>query len=389
MGELEGADAIATLIKGWTKPEDIMRAYPSLVPLFLDIVWRARKTPAFADLLRTEAGDVAEKPTDLLAMSQKNFDEIVLSHLLGTMRLTCERLQKDWLVAEREKRRGALSKIPVIGALLRGLGLLRPLKSELLLADYPQKGLYEAVKPYLTRRAQFALVDALATLPTRTAATLGAVVGAIESPALLRTIANLNRADVRTAIEMAETFVEAIKCAPADVAAQTATALSDMLGAGSSFIVVAAANRQLTKDAILKFAPVMKAEIWTIFGDADSLRRIAECPPVVVEALEALAIEMNQRVSMILSELTADQAAAAFAMKMLREKTPPETFLAWISTETYLTAWKQFVAHLNRDTGAPRTEGALGGPQKAAIKIVCERSARVFAEIDAPQKQAA
>ena len=41
---LDGADAIATLIKGWTKPEDIMRAYPALVPLFLDIIWRSRKT---------------------------------------------------------------------------------------------------------------------------------------------------------------------------------------------------------------------------------------------------------------------------------------------------------------------------------------------------------
>jgi hypothetical protein len=390
--ELDGADAIATLIKGWTKPEDIMRAYPALVPLFLDIVWRSRKTAGFMDLLRTEAGEVAEKPTDILALSQKCFDEIVISHLLGTVRLTCERLQKEWVAAEREKRRSAISRTPVLGALLRGLGFISPIKTEILLADYPQKGLYEALKPYLSRRAQFALVEALTALPTRTVSVLGAVVGALDDSALIRKVAGLNRADLKIAVEMAETFVEAVKAPakdPADIATQVAAALSDMLGAGPSFVVVASANRQLAKDAIVKFAPVMKAEIWTIFGDAESLRRIAECPAVVVETLGALAIEMNQRVSMILAELTADRLAAAHAMKSMRDNTNPATFLSWIKTETYLVAWKQFVAHLNRDTGAPRAEGVLLGPQKAAIKIVCERSARVFAEIDAPQKQAA
>lgn len=304
IAEIEGAEAIATLIKGWTKPEDIMRAYPALVPLFLDIVWRARNTPAFTDLLRTAAGEVAEKPSDILAMSQKSFDEIVVAHLLGTMRLTCERLQKEWIATEREKRRGALSKMPVVGVVLRGLGLSRPIKVEILLADYPQRGLYEALKPFLSRREQFGLVEALAALPTRTAAALGAIVGAVDSPAILRSIAGLNRGDMKIALEMAETFVQAVNGGPAaqpdneaaDPAMARALALSDMLRAGTSFVTVAAANRHLANDAVTKFAPVMKAEIWATLGDAESLRRVAECPPAVAEVLQALAVEMNQRV---------------------------------------------------------------------------------------------
>lgn len=394
--DIEGADAIASLIKGWKKPEDIMRANPALVPLVLDIIWHARKTAGFADLFRTVAGEVAEKSTDVLALSQKCFDDIVVAHLLGTMRLTCERLQKEWIAREQERRRNALNDIPVLGALLRGLGVLRPIKTEFLLADYPHKGLYEALKPFLTRRDQFALVEVLADMPTRTVTAIGPVIGALDSPALLRTITSLDKADLRIALEMAETFVDAAgvssvptKTSPVDPAASVAVALSDMLRPGTDFVTVAAPNRQLAKDAIIKFAPVMKKGSWAIFGDAESLRRIAECPAGVAQTLRELTVEMHQRVSMVLSEIAADQAVTAFALKTLRAETDPVTFLAWIRGETYLLAWKQFVAQLNRDAAAPRAEGPLSQPLQASIKVVCERGARVFAEIGGPQKQAA
>lgn len=166
IAEVEGAEAIATLIQGWQKPEDVMHAYPALVPLFLDICWRARKTPGFIELFRTEAGAVAETPSDVLALSQKSFDDIVIAHLMGTVRLVCERRKNKWIAVERERRRGTLSRMLVVGAILRGIGLLSPVKTEILLADYPQKGLYEALKPFLLRREQFALVEALSGLPT-------------------------------------------------------------------------------------------------------------------------------------------------------------------------------------------------------------------------------
>lgn len=395
IGEIEGAEAIANRIQGWTKPEDIMRSYPVLVPLFLDLIWRSRKAAGFADLMRTEAGEVAEKPTDVLALSQKSFDEIVIAHLLGTARLTCERLQKDWIAREREKRRHPLSKVPVLGAALRALGLARPAGTDVLLADYPQKGLYETLKPVLVRREQFALVESLAVFPTRTAATLGAITGALESPAIIRTLAGLNKSDLKIVLEMAETFVQALSGAPAtqgegapDLAAPLAQALSHMLGAGPDLLRVALMNRQLAKAAIMRIAPVMKAESWTLLRDADSLRRISECPVAMVPALQALTAEMNQRVSMLLSEIE-DADVAAFAVKTLREKTEPQLFLSWISDETHIPAWKQFIAHLKRDAGGPRAVGALGQPVKDAIKAVCERSARLFAERGAAQEQAA
>jgi len=394
---IEGAEAIAVLMQGWKKTEDVMRAYPALVPLFLDMAWRSRKNPGFVDLFRTESGEVAETPTEVLALSQKSFDDIVLAHLMGTMRLLCERRQNEWLAVERQRRRGTLSKLPIVGATLRGIGLLSPVKTEVLLADYPQKGLYDALKPVLFHRAQFALVEALAALPTRTVSMFGPIIATLDSPDVIRTLAEFDRGAAKIALEMAETFAEAV--ASVQTESETAApvggpmtpvglALSGMLRAGAGFVNLAVDNRQLAKDAITKFAPVMKAEVWTIFSDAESLRRIAECPPGVAANLLALTVDVNERVSLALSELP-DARIATAAMGALRAATAPETFMSWIRDEAYLSAWKQLVAHLNRDTVAPPPGERLGPNQRAAIKTACTRGVRVFAELAEPQKQAA
>ncbi len=393
--EVEGADAIATLIQGWQKPEDVMQAYPALVPLFLDIAWRARKAPGFIELFRTDAGEVAETPSDVMALSQKSFGDIVIAHLMGTMRLVCERRKNEWLAEEPERRRGTLSKMPIVGAALRGLGLLSPVKTEVLLADYPQKGLYEALKPFLLRREQFALVEALSALPTRTVSMLGPVIGALHAPAPIRSLADLDRASVKIAIEMAETFVEARgaldavpKDMPATPAAPVGKALAEMLCAGPAFMAVAVSHRDLAKDAITKFAPVMQGNIWTVLKDAESLRRIAECPGAVAAELQALTAEIHERVSIALAEIT-DARAATFAVSTLRAGVGPETFLCWIRDDAYLSGWKQLVQNINRDASVRTASDQLTPNHKAGLKAICERGVRVFAEIAEPLKKAA
>jgi hypothetical protein len=76
-------------------------------------------------------------------------------------------------------------------------------------------------------------------------------------------------------------------------------------------------------------------------------------------------------------------------MEALRAAAAPEAFMSWIRDEAYLSAWKQLVAHLNRDTVAQPPGERLGPNQRAAIKTACTRGARVFAELAEPQKQAA
>jgi hypothetical protein len=399
--EVEGAEAIATLINGWQKPEDVMHAYPALVPLFLDMIWRSRKTPGFADLFRTDSGEVAEMPTEVLALSQKSFDDIVIAHLMGTVRLVCERQRNEWLAVEREKRRGALSRMPVVGAALRGIGLLSPAKTEVLLADYPQKGLYDALKPCLCRREQFALVEVLAALPTRTVSMLGPIVGTLQSPAAIRALGELNRATAKIALELAETFVEAIGSVPVKAGetplaspsdsnplAPVGQALSDMLQAGPAFVNMASLHKDLAKEAITKLAPAVKAEIWTIIADAETLRRIAECPAGVVQTLQGLTTEINERVSLALAEIT-DDRVTALAMKALRGAADPDTFVCWLRDEAYLTAWKQLALNLNRDTAARSLGDEILPNHKSNIMTICTRGALVFEEIGEPQKKAA
>ena len=394
IGEVEGAEAIAALIQEWKRPEDVMRAYPALVPLFLDLAWRSRKTPGFAGLFQTQGGEVAEKSTDILALSQKSFDEIVVAHLMGTLRLMCERRQNEWLANERERRRGALSKIPVLGAVLRGLGVISPVKPEVLLASYPQKSLYDSLKPYLCRRDQFALAEAMSALPTRTVSLLGPVVGMLDSSAAIRTLADLDKSTVKTVIEMAEAYVQAMNdvqgesAASADLTAPRGAALLGILCAGMPFITLITDHRQLTKDAISKLAPAMGADIWAVFRDLESLRCIAECPAAVAEALKALTAGINQRVSIALAEI-ADGRIATFAVETLRDGVDSETFLSWIREETYVTAWKQLAHHLNKVPSVPVAGERLGPNLKAAIRKACGRGSQVFADIKDPPKKAA
>lgn len=386
IAEVEGAQAIAALIKEWKRPEDVMRAYPALVPLFLDLAWQSRKTPAFEGLFLTDTGTVAESPTEVLAWSQKTFDEVIIAHLMGTARLTCERRQNEWLAVERERRRGTLSRLPVIGALLRAVGLLSPPKTPVLLLDYPQKGLYEALKPALNRRAQFALVEGLVLLPTRTAALLGPVIDVLDSLTVIRAVADLDRAVVKIAIDMAETFVQARIKTPAetagteaDLAAARGRALSGLLTAGTAVLGTGTGDRQLAKAAIAKLAPVVDQETWAMCSDLEAMRRIAECPAAVAAVLGALTSKIGERVSIALSEI-ADPRIAACAVQVLRDRAGLDTFLRWLEDETYVSAWKQLVQHLDRIPSAAPEGEPLGPNLKAAVKSACDRGAAVFGE---------
>jgi hypothetical protein len=383
---IEGAQAIAALMKDWRRPEDVMRAYPALVPLFLDLAWQARKTPDFEGLFLTDAGAVAESSTEVLALSQKTFDEVIIAHLMGTVRLMCERRQNEWIAVERERRRGALSRVPVVGTILRGLGLLPPPKTPALLMDYPQKGLYEALKPALKRRAQFALVEGLVLLPTRTVALLGPVVDVLDSLAVIRAVADLDRAAVKIAIDMAETFVQAqTKTAGAektetDLIAARGRALSGLLSAAGHVLTAGTSDRQLAKAAIAKLAPVVDQETWAMCSDLAAMRRIAECPAAVAAVLGALTSKIGERVSIALSEV-ADPRIAAFAVQILRDRTGLDTFRCWLEDETYVSAWKQLVQHLDRIPSAAPEGEPLGPNLKAAVKSACDRGVPVFSEL--------
>jgi hypothetical protein len=389
IAEVEGAEAIAGLMKDWKRPEDVMRDYPALVPLFLDIVWCSRNTPGFADLFRTESGDVAQHQSEVLALSQKTFDDIIISHLMGTMRLHCERRQNEWLAVERVKRRRGLAKMPLIGAALRKLGLISPIKADVLLADYQHKGLYEALKPFLNRRGQFVLVEALACLPTRTIGLLGPVPAMLDSSDVIRTLASLDTGMVKVAIEMAETFVQAEGTGkePADYAAPRCAALSGLLSIGTRFLKLAADHRQIARDAITKLVPAVGAGTWALCQELEALRRIAECPAGVALALKELTIEIALPVSVVLVEI-ADARVATLAINALREATDPATFLSWIREEAYLPAWRQIAHSLSRIPDLPENE-PLGPNIKGVIKSTCERGVKVFEEIAEPLQHAA
>ena len=65
---------------------------------------------------------------------------------------------------------------------------------EKLHANYPQRGLYPALKPFLRHRRQFDLIEAYAALPTRNVNAMGPVVGGLQFDQSIRNLASIETA---------------------------------------------------------------------------------------------------------------------------------------------------------------------------------------------------
>src|SRR5262249_55620956 len=133
----------------------------------------------------------------------------------------------------------------------------------------------------------------------------------------------------------------------ADLIARRGAALSGLLGAGTRFLKLAAGNLPIARDALAKLAPVLHAGTWAVCEDLESMRRIAPCPAAVAATLKDLAAKISEQTSLALSEVT-DMRIGSAAIEIMRDKTDPETFVAWLSEDTYDDAWKQLVIRLNR-----------------------------------------
>lgn len=380
-------------LKTWPTIEHLLADCPPLLPPLMTMAWQLRHQPAFEALFRTGAGKIADETTVPLVPCGKSFDDVVLSQLHGAVRLYCQRQERSWLAAEKARYRpGALEKIGFLAPLMRRLKRRR---DEDVLAHYPQRGLYLALKPQLRRPSQFALIEALATLPTSTVSILrGATLG-LNNDASIRNMAALEVRKCKFVTQLADAFAETMiesaqsggmdvsgpSITPAPVKENRAeiagTALSHLTREGLHLVKGTIAVREQARDVIVKMAVPLGYGVWRVFSDADGAMKIALCPAVLARALGESAARVPQRTSEALNTIP-DQRIVDAVLAVMLNTAGRENAIKWATNPLCATVWERLATDFKQAV-TQRNEAALS---TQAISDYCAQLVPRFSALD-------
>jgi hypothetical protein len=354
---------ITARLQHWETLEDVLGDCPQLLPPLLTMAWQLRHQQDFSALFLTSSGQIAEETGQTLKISGKSFDQVVLGQLHGAMRLYCERQEAVWLAAERVRHTPPrITTWPLVGAL--ALRLLR-LRDEDVVRNYPQHGLYPALKPWLRYQTQFALIEALATLPTSTVKILGDAVrgltvdGSIRNLAAVETrkckfITGLARVFADTVISEAQAARTAGTLAagegpmPANMAEMTGMSLTQLTIDGLHLAKVAVAVKDHARDIVIKMAPSMGYNLWNVFTTTESAMNVALCPAALARAIGGHAIHVHHRTSESLG-LISDQRIIEGVVAGLVHAAGVEALARWAANPNCATGWLRIANEIKQN----------------------------------------
>lgn len=384
---------VAERLKAWPTIDHLLADCPRLLPALLTMAWQLRHQPGFAELFQTSAGKIAEDTTTALVPCGKSFDDVVLSQLHGAVRLYCQRQEEAWLAAEKTRYQpGALEKIELIAPLMRRL---KGRRDEDVLAHYPQRGLYLALKPYLRRPAQFGLIEALATLPTSTVSILRDFTRGLNIDSSIRNLAALETRKCKFVAELARAFAETqIEGAqagateasrPPIVPAPTKENLSEIAGTALSHLTrdglhlakAAIVVREYARDIVVKMAVPMGYGVWRAMGDREGAMAIALCPAVLARVLGESAARMPRRTSEALKSIP-DQGVVDAVISALLKAATREDVVKWATSAVCVTAWER----LANDFKQAITQGDSAALSAQAISAACAQLAQKCAALE-------
>ena len=384
---------VAARLQAWPTIEHVLADCPPLLPPLMTMAWQLRHQASFADLFKTAAGPTAEDTATPLVPCGKSFDDVVLSHLHGAVRLFCLNQEKAWLAAEKARYKpGALEKIGFLAPLIRRL---KKRRDQDVLGHYPQRGLYLALKPYLRRPGQFALIEALAALPTATVAILRDTTRGLNRDSSIRNLAALETRKCKFVTELARAFADTViehaksegaaenpgaPITPAPVKENLAEiagmALSHLTADGLHLAKGAILVREHARDVITKMAVPMGYDFWRVFGATDGAMNIATCPAVLARALGENAAHVPRRTSDALNAIP-DQRVIDSVLIGLLTAVPRAEVIVWATHPLCATVWER-LANDFKQAVSQRNEAALS---MAAITAYCVQLAPRFAAV--------
>jgi hypothetical protein len=369
----EAQGDVAERLRAWATFEDLLGDCPRLLPPLMTMAWQLRHGPAFAELFQTASGAVAETTATPLTPHGKSFEQVVLGQLHGAMRVYCARLEKAWLATEKTRHRPSpITTAPVIGPLMRRL--LRQ-RDEDIVRKYAQHGLYLALKPWLRHPGQFALIEALATLPTSTVGLLGDTTRGLSLDPAIRNLAALESRKCKFIVGLARVFAETV-VADADAARTAGTAtdamatftranMAEIAGMALSQLTVdglhlakgAIAIQDHARDVVVKLSVPMGVNLWRAFADRDGAMNIVACPAVLVRAIGENASRVPRKTSEALASLP-DQRIVEAVVMTLHTAGGTEALTTWTTSPQCVTVWLKMAAEI-KQVLAQRGEGAV------------------------------
>ncbi|TAK99383.1 MAG: hypothetical protein EPO08_16570 [Rhodospirillaceae bacterium] len=389
---------VAERLRHWATLDDLLGDCPRLLPPLLVMAWQLRHEPAFADLFQTASGKIAEETSVALSPCGKSFDNVVLSHLHGAVRVYCERQEEAFLATERARHRPTgLAKVGFLAPLIK---MLKRQRDEDFLAHYPQHGLYLSVKPHLRHPNQFALIEALATLPTSTVSILGDTIRGLIHDSSIRNLAALETRKCKFVTGLARLFAETLieeaaaaqaagielSMTPAPIRANLAeiagTALSHLAVDGLHLAKNAIAAREVARDVVIKMSAPMGYELWRVFADKDAPLNIAYCPAVMARALGGNAAYVHRKTSEALNSLP-DKRIVESVVAALHDAAGPEALSTWAASAACVTVWARLANEI-KQVLTQRGEGAVTPDSVAAF---CQSLVPTFAALSAEGQQ--
>ena len=376
---------LADKLQRWPRPEDVMRECPRLLPALLAMVWHLRAEPELAELFQTPDGNPAQTTKEPLAPTGKCFDEIVQSHLQGAARLYLDRQEREWLAVERERHRPTgFAASPVMAPVIKILRMFGWNSDEKLHANYPQRGLYPALKPFLRHRRQFELIEAYATLPTRNVNAMGPVVGGLQFDQSIRNLASLETAKCKFVTELSRAFAEtvlnhqkkeaeqsggpAVEGSTADIAG---LALSHLVMDGLHLAKGAISVREVARDVVTRMCVPMGYDAWKVFANKNAAANIAACPPAVAYVLGPDAGLLHKKTSDALAALL-DQRVAQVVVTVLRDRGGRNAFATWAGDPASAPVWTRLMKELNQQMGSADQSVPLSEEQVQYVAGYCE-----------------
>ena len=363
-----GDAGVATRLRELRTVESVMREEPLLVPMLLNSVWKLKDQDTLKDrLTNPETGEpVTDKQTPL-GPCGRSFEDVQLSHLLGTARLYFKRCARDWAVRETARQTRvyeAKIKSHLIKNVWRTVTKSHPTFTlSSVEKDYPGHGLYDAIKGHLLDQKQFKLLPVLSTLSAAHVLTLGESVRGISDQNALEGLRALQPGEVAVLLKCARAFAETVLChpdacvsylTPRDGAGPLHTSdnrVETLAGEVLSHLVLnhrlrvneVLTHQAVAEDIVKKLAVSMGHDLWSVFASQEAVTNLSSVPATVAEGLGGFC----QHISPDVADLFGGFSSLAVCRDLLLialERHGEEMVKEWVESPSFLDLWPPVVA---------------------------------------------
>ncbi|ABC20831.1 hypothetical protein [Rhodospirillum rubrum] len=369
--ERAGHAELATRLGQWQTVDQVLAAAPELVPTLLGMAWELRNREGFSDLFAAPDGGVVDNRADPIAPCGRSFDQIVQSHLYATARVVFTRNQGAWAVAEAKRAQARWRKeqeeAPK-GLFSRLFGRKREpvFNPQDFLTRCPSHGLYEALKPHLSRLDQFALIPAYAQLRRTQAEVLGDLIARFNQPDQILFLAGLTEGDISVLRNCARIYAEfKLKLRKpkrgrdepdqrlseedeARLLEEESRVFRDLMSSHHKAIDELRIMGPNAEKLIHLVAPVFGDRIWAIFDDPAGLRNVVNTPEHLLPALGPFSRYVTPELSATFLQMN-DQEIIKDILRFGRETFKEAEYAFYLSDSSRLPVWSSLPQKFNNN----------------------------------------